>query len=1138
VLFRSRSEVAQLSASFVGLEAQQGSMQSNLAQLSTSCAAVEAQQGVVHSDVAHLMANVVGLEEQQVAAQEVVRELVDKGTQEMHELFDATRHALAEDIQTLESRQGAQLEDLQGGLERLQVSHAKQGHALAQQCRSDRVVALEAENRSLQLIVQRSVGQVEQQAGVFKQVEQHGSALQEVLVELASLKAKYEACASEVGQLNINVATTNESVQTLHEEQPDKLQAANEQLQSCIAAALDAERKAREEACDELQGTLEQVKGMPETVASMQGLLDLLRSEFGEKCASLEKSTAELQHEQDALKVQNMKAHSQLVAACKDDMAQVHDNELAPLQNLMNAHEKVVSLLRAEVEDKVAAWDKSVTDLRSAQESSKEVAMEALQKKALEWQMSHDEMQKTQIELAIELKESKDKFIQHSETLQNVQECITAMEGSVEDRASEATGLRADLHKKHMEWQHMNAGLQREQETHRTDAGEKHANLTSEFEASRSQVAQHRDSLQTLHEQAAALQTLLDERAQEAIALRTDLDSRYADWQYEHRSHSLSSIESQAKLSDDIGSNCDKVEQQRVALEQARCDISELQSGIKSQAEEIQQLRAELGEASNKLGESFQEKVQTLAVRHEAQLEKRADEIQGAVLRCDALTDEISAERRLRMASSDQLAKQFKDELFLVESKQEELLQRGVETCLSHSNGCRQGLDELKDEHKAAVVAHSRELQHMQDEVQQAHEQLKVALQDEVHAVECRHELEIQRRAREIQSNSARCDVLFSELTAEKSDRSITFAEINAEVMVRLNCTQKQSVTEANALREALTLQLDVLKDQALPAVQAEFKVQTEALQVELRSTMELSKVRLDLAEERNLERSRALANQLARAEESTFERERQLSDQMSSERESRLAETMALRESVAVNVADLTIKVKDNISQLEGRLEEHVCQFTGLVEGQGQELALMVTETNDTMQKLSTGFSCQLEEQERQLSGKIDDKGLDLAVKMEEQGRRLTEQGARTCDALQAMICARQDEARALSEELEAIRTSVPLEIRRAVKTSQEQQESQFRMLAEDSDNTSRQIAVQFQHEHEEHERQNHEIRGWSAKCDSLRNEITGLRSLIHTQAAETDRTNKETQAATVRDSFIAPGVVGAACVAAAFLL
>ena len=194
-------------------------------------------------------------------------------------------------------------------------------------------------------------------------------------------------------------------------------------------------------------------------------------------------------------------------------------------------------------------------------------------------------------------------------------------------------------------------------------------NLTSEFEASRSQVAQHRDSLQTLHEQAAALQTLLDERAQEAIALRTDLDSRHADWQHEHRSHSLSSIESQAKLSDDIGSNCDKVEQQRVTLEQARCDISELPSGIKSQAEEIQQLRAEL----------------------------------------------------------------------------------------------------------------------------------KVALQDEVHAEGCKHELKFQRRAREIQSNSARCDVLFNELTAEKSDRSTTFAEINAEVMVRPNCTQKQSV-DARAL--------------------------------------------------------------------------------------------------------------------------------------------------------------------------------------------------------------------------------------------------------------------------------------------------------------------------------------------------
>jgi len=168
-----------------------------------------------------------------------------------------------------------------------------------------------------------------------------------------------------------------------------------------------------------------------------------------------------------------------------------------------------------------------------------------------------------------------------------------------------------------------------------------------------------------------------------------------------------------------------------------------------------------------------------------------------------------------------------------------------------------------------------------------------------------------------------------------------------------------------------------------------------------------------------------------------------------------------------------------------------------------------------------------------------------NLTIALQDQAHCLMQQAMQANSALQAEITARRLEAEDLQTQVESLRSTVPSQIRQAVRLAQEQQEAQVRLLAEDSDYKSQQIFRQFQADSETREQMTREIQAWSDHCTRLKHEIVGLEKAIqgcNTQSAKHAR-DAEMDVARVegdirRDGMIVPGLVGTAAVAAAFLL
>jgi len=694
-----------------------------------------------------------------------------------------------------------------------------------------------------------------------------------------------------------------------------------------------------------------------------------------------------------------------------------------------------------------------------------------------------------------------------SMAVQPMQDQLLNAVGLMKEQSGEISQLRLEFEGKFAEWQRSYEELCSGQDAHQvehsqalsrlaSDVGERTDRLVQEtVEGSSKQVTglgetvlQELTALRDLageraienarlREEVEALHALAAEHVGQAANLRRDLEEKHSAWQSLHGELSADQDSGKAnvavmktRLYAELGDSRGHILEHGEALET-------LHASSAQQAEEIRLLRAELADASKALGASVQEKVEALEAQHGLQLAKRADEIQGTLVRCDALGDELDAERRLRTAAQEQLARNFGDELAVASSRQEELLQT------------------LRGQQEAQSTRHASELEQLQAKLKEAQDALEMALQEQVRAVESKHDLALQQRSREIAGTSARCDALVSELASEREQRLTNAAMQNAELMVTLNCSQKQAERQVLALREALVSEVDALKDFTIPCLQAEMKAQTSSLQVALIEATEDARTRQSQAEKSSLERESRLVDQFAHG--------------LAGEREARLVANDAMHEVVSGEVSLLTCRLEDQCGQLTS------------------EIAQQEKQTFETIQAL-----------EFQLGGRLKDQRQELSLRLESHNQAWSLQASRTSEALQAEMAARVEETKALFSDVGDLRTAMPVEIRYAVKVSQEQQEAQFRLLAQDADQRSQQIVLQFQAEGHARDHLTIEIQGQASRCAVVQHEVSGLRTLIHTTAAETQRTNRETQEATARDGIIAPGLIGTAAVAAAFLL
>lgn len=365
-------------------------------------------------------------------------------------------------------------------------------------------------------------------------------------------------------------------------------------------------------------------------------------------------------------------------------------------------------------------------------------------------------------------------------------------------------------------------------------------------------------------------------------------------------------------------------------------------------------------------------------------------------------------------------------------------------------------------------------------------------MDDQVQALDAKHSLALHQ---EIKRRTKQCEALLNEFHVERGDRLTSSAELRSEVQV--------------------------LRDQVIPGLKADLNTKTAALQAEIR------------------EKSAEAQTQLGQACENSLDRERRLVDQLSAtlgeERHERVAESATLRRSVAEEIGVLRCRVDEQTAVLSRRIDGSAQELVHRIEAQGQELthgmqeqgkdlAEKLDRTSCTMQANAMRFSTQLEDQRGYLSNAIEDQGqrFDAALdetnhRMNEQGRELgstiedqnlryADQAGRTGDALQALMEAKVEEAKVitqdlhyLQEEIHAVKHGLPADIKQALGKLRGEQEAQVRLLAEDSDQKAQQLLKHLQAEADQREALAQEVKRCSDETSGLRYDISGLRALIH---------------------------------------
>eukprot|EP00445_Apocalathium_hangoei_P026155 CAMPEP_0203916970 /NCGR_PEP_ID=MMETSP0359-20131031/57617_1 /ASSEMBLY_ACC=CAM_ASM_000338 /TAXON_ID=268821 /ORGANISM="Scrippsiella Hangoei, Strain SHTV-5" /LENGTH=1024 /DNA_ID=CAMNT_0050843755 /DNA_START=30 /DNA_END=3104 /DNA_ORIENTATION=+ len=706
-----------------------------------------------------------------------------------------------------------------------------------------------------------------------------------------------------------------------------------------------------------------------------------------------------------------------------------------------------------------------------------------------------------------------------SKTLETLREQCQKAERMAEERALESASLKtevvAEMAEKQSEIRKLVAELGE-------STSETHTNFSMELGANHDRVVHQNKSAKAMEERIEALEGLAKENAKEASSLRTEVESRHSDLhklhgelRSSHETQGLNTFDSHKKLESDLADHDSQLSQHHVTFHRVDSDICVLQNGVMGHAEEMLRLRAELAEASQKLDATIHGKVQALAVQHGSELDKRADEIQGTILRCDALFDEMCCERRSRVAVGDQLAKDLKDEIIVLESRQTDLLQENIMMCLSHNKDCHL---ELRAEHETQSVAHSRDLESISSELERASAAGRVAMDDQVKDLDAKHSIALHQ---EIKGRTKQCEALLNEFQVERGDRLTSSAELRSEVLVKLNCTQKQCENYTTALGEAFTSQVHVLRDQVIPGLKADLNTKTEALQAEIRESSAEAQKQLGQALENSLDREGRLVDQLSAT--------------MTEERHERVAESATLRRSLAEEIGVLHCRVDEQTALLSRRIDGSAQELAHRIEAQGQELthgmqeqgkdlAEKLDRTSCTMQANAMRFSTQLDDQRGYLSNAIEDQdqrfnasldetnhrmneqGRDLGSTIEDQNLRYADQAGRTGDALQALMEAKVEEAKVmtqdlhyLQEEIHGVKHGLPADIKQAMGKLRGEQEAQMRLLAEDSDQKAQQLLMHLQAEADQREALGQEVKRWSDETSSLRYDISGLRSLIH---------------------------------------
>lgn len=258
------------------------------------------------------------------------------------------------------------------------------------------------------------------------------------------------------------------------------------------------------------------------------------------------------------------------------------------------------------------------------------------------------------------------------------------------------------------------------------------------------------------------------------------------------------------------------------------------------------------------------------------------------------------------------------------------------------------------------------------------------------------------------------------------------------------------------------------------------------------------------------------------------------MSRSMEDERRLRESANKVLATQVQADIAELAYRQQE---QLGARIHQLRSEQEAICEAHAAHLGNL---RSDFMEMGRVQGDLALEQRVRSAAqeAKLESVQETMLATIQHQANISMEENRRIAVALENEVVVRQKHIETVESEVDALRTSVPLQIlhvRQAVTDFRCQQEAQLRLLAEDADVRNNQIMLQFEADSFAREELRKDI---VQRCTTMTHQVVCLDKAFEALGEETDHRCASVEAAASRDGVIAPALVGTAAVAAAFLL
>jgi len=759
-----------------------------------------------------------------------------------------------------------------------------------------------------------SVAKAAQLSDTIQNMQSHLTSLQGLIEERASeanhLRAEMEDAHAKLHQ-------SYDELRLEHESHSDRVSQENAQL----AAELNKHASQSAQHCEMLKDSTFHIASVETLVAERAKEASQIRMDMESNHTALQKLCEELreQHSSHSESVSNM--HARLSSELGDSVGKVAQqaetiqgiqSTITSLQELLEESAHETSTLRAELTECHANLQKDTAELRAEHVSQGEV------------------LSKQQVKLEAELGDSIAMATQQAETIQGIQSNITSLQDLVDERAQETSALSAEVAGNQAKTQTMYTDLQTLQQRQSDTVSQMQAELAAELSDTVRKLGQQGETIQSLQHDITGLHGLTREREEETSRLRAEMQDGNANLSTLHRALRL-----------DLDSQEETLQHLRADLQDGHESFkmlhTELRSDHVAHCEKVAQSHTEFSTEFNSQKSEIQKNMQSAVSAHEslaaleALVQERAHEMsqlrkemQVGHANLQSLHGDLCAEQESQNQSNSQTHTKLAAELGENAGK------------IGHQGEMLKAMQAEIADLQDLMKDRTAEIGKIEKQLVEAHSMLGATITEEVQALDTRQNLQIQKRADEIQGVTALCDALQDEMIVERRARRAATDMLSVQLRDEIMAAEKQQEEE---LKKGIVTCLGS-SDQCHKLL-GELQVEQQALSAEqarqlckLHSELHQAQTALEQslqAQVKSVESKHSLQLQQRAAEiEDNATRCLALSDELSAEARSRRTANAELTAELRVNLNCTEKQAARQLANMKSELMQEVEALSG----------------------------------------------------------------------------------------------------------------------------------------------------------------------------------------------------------------